>query len=145
MSKNIAESAILSNDGSVTLSGGQKLSSVHGSNICSGRHCPIHNPSDHELLSWPLFFNGKHMYRELDGEIKIDPDDYYYNLNDYAIIRHSVKCLSCDDIIESTHRHDFQTCSCGSVSIDGGYDYMKTLAASNARIENLSIVIGKEV
>ena len=36
-----------------------------------------------------------------------------------------VKCLKCGDIIESVHRHDFVTCSCGNVSVDGGKDYLR--------------------
>jgi hypothetical protein len=36
-----------------------------------------------------------------------------------------VKCLKCNDIIESMHRHDFVWCSCGNIFIDGGNDYMR--------------------
>ena len=35
------------------------------------------------------------------------------------------KCLKCGDVIESTYRHDFVTCSCGNLSVDGGHDYLK--------------------
>ena len=35
------------------------------------------------------------------------------------------KCLKCGDIIESKHRHDFVTCKCGNISVDGGRDYHK--------------------
>ncbi len=41
------------------------------------------------------------------------------------IIKNAVKCLKCGDIIESVHRHDFVTCSCGNVSVDGGKDYLR--------------------
>lgn len=41
------------------------------------------------------------------------------------IIRNAVKCKHCGDIIESTYRHDFVTCSCGRVSVDGGHDYLR--------------------
>ena len=41
-----------------------------------------------------------------------------------VIIRNMIRCNHCSDIIESTHRHDFQTCSCGSVAVDGGHDYL---------------------
>jgi len=36
-----------------------------------------------------------------------------------------LKCLLCRDVIESKYRHDFVTCSCGNVSVDGGNDYLK--------------------
>jgi hypothetical protein len=36
-------------------------------------------------------------------------------------------CRSCGDIIESTHRHDYVTCRCGAISVDGGSDYQRRL------------------
>lgn len=41
------------------------------------------------------------------------------------IARNRAKCLVCGDVIESKHRHDFVTCSCGNLSVDGGKDYLK--------------------
>lgn len=41
------------------------------------------------------------------------------------ITKNAVKCKICGDIIESTYRHDFVTCSCGNVSVDGGHDYLR--------------------
>ena len=40
-------------------------------------------------------------------------------------IKNIAKCLLCGDIIESKHRHDFVTCKCGNLSVDGGQDYWK--------------------
>jgi hypothetical protein len=37
----------------------------------------------------------------------------------------AAKCLKCGDTIMSTSRHDFVTCSCGNLSVDGGHDYLK--------------------
>lgn len=34
--------------------------------------------------------------------------------------RNRIQCLKCEDIIEATHGHDFKSCKCGFVSIDGG-------------------------
>jgi len=31
-----------------------------------------------------------------------------------------IQCLHCGDIIESKHRHDFKSCICGKVFVDGG-------------------------
>ena len=36
-----------------------------------------------------------------------------------------IQCNFCKDIIESVHRHDFKSCFCGRVSVDGGKDYMR--------------------
>jgi hypothetical protein len=41
------------------------------------------------------------------------------------IIRNSAKCLKCNDEIESTHRHDFKWCSCGTIFVDGGHSYFR--------------------
>ena len=41
------------------------------------------------------------------------------------IITNKIRCKKCGDIIESKHRHDFVTCKCGAVSVDGGHDYLK--------------------
>lgn len=41
------------------------------------------------------------------------------------IARNRAKCLVCGDVIESKHRHDFVTCSCGNLSVDGGKDYLR--------------------
>jgi len=41
------------------------------------------------------------------------------------ILCNKIQCIHCKDIIESTHRHDYVTCSCGRVSADGGKDYLK--------------------
>jgi len=35
------------------------------------------------------------------------------------------KCLSCEDVIESKHRHDFVKCKCGESFIDGGDEYFR--------------------
>ncbi len=40
---------------------------------------------------------------------------------------HRLKCLDCGDVIQSKHRHDFVSCSCRKVSIDGGGEYQRML------------------
>ena len=42
-----------------------------------------------------------------------------------AIVKNSIKCNHCDDVIESVHVHDFKYCKCGTVAVDGGKDYLK--------------------
>lgn len=36
-----------------------------------------------------------------------------------------IKCLKCNDIIESKHAHDFKRCKCGACFIDGGNEYTR--------------------
>lgn len=40
-------------------------------------------------------------------------------------MRNLAKCKRCGDIIESKSVHDFQMCSCGSIFVDGGDEYIR--------------------
>ena len=42
-----------------------------------------------------------------------------------TLLRSQFQCPKCGELIASIHRHDFQTCSCGETSIDGGLDYLR--------------------
>lgn len=54
------------------------------------------------------------------------------------IIRNAVQCLSCNDVIESTHRHDFKYCSCQNVFVDGGLSYIRRGAKDFSMVLDLS-------
>lgn len=41
------------------------------------------------------------------------------------IKENKIMCLKCNQIIESKSVHDFVTCRCGAVSVDGGLEYCK--------------------
>ncbi len=43
----------------------------------------------------------------------------------YRVVRNRCQCRQCEDIIESTHRHDFVSCRCGAIFTDGGKDYIR--------------------
>ncbi len=36
-----------------------------------------------------------------------------------------VKCKKCGDIIQSKSVHNFVSCKCGAVAVDGGNDYLR--------------------
>lgn len=57
------------------------------------------------------------------------------------ILRNRAKCLICGDVIESASRHDYVSCSCGAISVDGGTDYLKRSFAPGAKWEDLSVTI----
>jgi hypothetical protein len=38
---------------------------------------------------------------------------------------YALRCSKCGDVIFSRARHDFNSCTCTSLSIDGGLDYTK--------------------
>lgn len=35
------------------------------------------------------------------------------------------KCRKCGDIIESKHVHDYVSCKCGAIAVDGGHYYLR--------------------
>lgn len=42
-----------------------------------------------------------------------------------AIIQNSARCLVCNEEIISKDTHDYVKCSCGNLSVDGGFQYLK--------------------
>ena len=41
-------------------------------------------------------------------------------------IKHNkIQCKECGDVIESVHRHDFRSCKCEKVCVDGGQEYLR--------------------
>ena len=58
------------------------------------------------------------------------------------IVRNAIRCKACGDVIESKTEHDFHTCSCGRVSVDGGHNYLRrTFTESMDDFEECSQVV----
>lgn len=60
------------------------------------------------------------------------------------IITNSVKCNLCNEVIFSAHVHDYVTCSCGNISVDGGQDYLKRVGGLTNYTE-LSFSLDEEI
>lgn len=58
------------------------------------------------------------------------------------IILNQAKCLRCGDVITSTHRHDFVWCSCKSIAVDGGKEYLRRVG-NREDIKEMSITDDK--
>lgn len=41
------------------------------------------------------------------------------------IVTNKLQCHKCADIIESKHGHNFVSCSCGNIAVDGGKNYLR--------------------
>lgn len=41
------------------------------------------------------------------------------------IIRNAAQCARCGDVVESKYQHDFASCSCGAIFVDGGKEYLR--------------------
>ena len=57
------------------------------------------------------------------------------------IWENKAQCTLCGDIIESKYRHDWVTCKCGKLSIDGGYDYVKVSSLDYSLSNYKSLVL----
>lgn len=126
------------------LSSGQKIYAVHKSNQCLGEVCPVHNPSDHGLRDFDLHYNTMigSFFRDVYGEMVIDPDDYVLNTAGKVIVANLISCNHCGDLVASTHRHDFRSCSCGKVAADGGSTYLRRLGSAGD-FKELSVIVRK--
>lgn len=49
------------------------------------------------------------------------------------IIKNAIQCKHCGEIIESTSAHDFITCKCGKVFVDGGHEYLRRGYTNSAK------------
>ena len=59
-----------------------------------------------------------------------------------VILSNQIECLSCGDKPYSRTRHDFRSCKCESVSVDGGQAYLRRVGEP---YKDMSIVWDKEL
>ncbi len=130
-------------DRHVLFNSGQQLTNIHTEDLCSGRACPIHNPSDHPLRGEDIYFNGRHMVRQVHGELFLDPDDYYATLDDEIILRNSATCALCGDMVQSLWLYGNVSCVCGEIIIYGGGGSIGHHARNEENLIDTSIVIVK--
>lgn len=120
---------------SYTLENSDVVLNVHDKDQCRGPKCSVHNKTDHNLRLCPQIWFKNVIWRKLGDTLYPDPDSIDFDPNDAVwckqsetIIKHNrLKCVKCEDIIESKYRHDFVSCTCGAVAIDGGSDYVRIL------------------
>ena len=43
-------------------------------------------------------------------------------------MRNRAKCKLCNEVLESFHQHDYVSCKCGEIAIDGGQSYFRAFA-----------------
>lgn len=55
------------------------------------------------------------------------------------VIKNSIQCNLCGDIIESTYRHDYVECSCRACFVDGRHDYQRIGFKEEGCYTNLSV------
>lgn len=129
------------------LSSGEVIHQFHTSESCAGEFCPVHKPSEHAMRQYPLDFNYdafvfERLVPQEDGTIQgiPDPDDYTLSRNGGTLIyRNSARCLECGTQVLSRRTHDFSTCPCGNLSVDGGHEYLRR-AGNKETWEETSII-----
>lgn len=52
----------------------------------------------------------------------------------------SARCLICNQILVSRSVHDYVTCKCGNLSIDGGNEYIKVASNDYTKVESLHMM-----
>lgn len=61
------------------------LRNVHNPSLCEGRGCPVHHPSDHRMVNWPLHWRADRGLMERlcpeHGTGHPDPDDIAYKVS----------------------------------------------------------------
>ena len=83
----------------------------------------LEEENDPDLTSIGLF---KHFMGSWGWIITHDDKCYCPKCKEHLqITRNAAKCLICEEVIESKHVHDFVTCKCGNLSVDGGLEYVK--------------------
>ena len=55
------------------------------------------------------------------------------------LVRNQARCLECGDAVTSRTRHDFVTCSCGALAVDGGQAYLRRVVRPGANYEEQSL------
>ena len=67
---------------------------------------------------------------------------YKLSWNNHEVIkvltRNAIKCLVCDTVLESKHRHSYVQCHCSNeAATDGGLIYLRYMAKDLDLVENL--------
>lgn len=131
-----------------TMPDGQVLTH-HDWSVCGGEPCPLHNPTDHQYRQYPMDWDSAWcvMVRRIPipggVETVIDPDEYRLRQERPYLLENAAKCLECNTRIVSTFRHDFVTCPCGNVSVDGGHDYARRVFGEGQWVDDNIYVGGK--
>lgn len=79
----------------------QKLINTHSPELCEGRGCSIHHPSDHHMKKWPLNWRGDTQVMERlcrHGVGHPDPDHMTY-------VKSMTPPHRCDDPDSCTYPH----------------------------------------
>ena len=94
---------------------------------------------DHEKVDKCVeeYLQGRLKWLE-DGDGTLQRIRQAFGFGDRNIKENKIRCKTCGDIITSDYRHDFKTCKCGLVSVDGGTSYLRRSFQNKDYYEELS-------
>lgn len=61
------------------------------------------------------------------------------------ILRNTIQCKHCGDVIESKYTHDYQECSCGMCAVDGGCEYLRRCYKNSPEEDYIDLSETKEI
>ncbi len=86
-----------------TMPDGTTLTNVHTADVCAGRPCVVHHPSDHHMRWWPLVWrNDKGVFERTcaHGVGHPDPDCLAYQRARRQGARHIHGCDGCCWVVQ---------------------------------------------
>ena len=60
-------------------------------------------------------------------------------MDNMIIVSNQAECLLCGDTPFSAHRHDYKSCKCGALSVDGGDSYIRRVADSFDEVREMTL------
>jgi hypothetical protein len=57
------------------------------------------------------------------------------------ILKNQARCKKCGDAPVSAHVHDYRSCKCGAMAVDGGKEYIRRSAEDFDFVEELSVFL----
>ena len=67
----------------------------------------------------------------------MSPEPFDLESKSGPLERNAIRCRNCNAVIESVHSHEFVTCPCGDVSVDGGLDNPRVIAHHRGQWERV--------
>ncbi len=58
-----------------------------------------------------------------------------------VILVNQAQCLICFEVVVSKHQHDFKSCTCGNIFVDGGKDYIRRGYRNRNKFKECSVVL----
>lgn len=57
------------------------------------------------------------------------------------ILQNAAMCTECKTILVSNRVHDYKVCNCGSITVDGGHEYLRRSSLDELFVRDLSISV----